>query len=457
MENYSEYTQALMLYFSQALGAFILTIILWRSYRVYKHIYLKSWSFSWLAFGLYLTGASFSYLNVASTPINSVPRLTITFIMLVFGYMQLVYLIKGTFEIATKRHVSRKILISSFFLIFVAAIIFTTSQTDISQTMERLLVRVGFRAIVSGLCFVISAIMILKSPMVFRGLGVKLVFWTFLLYGLEQFNYFVAILLGFYGNFKMFEVTAYLGSIDLLLQSFMGIGMVVWLLEDESRELQKTNKELDSLVYSTSHDLRAPLASILGLLNVAKFEKNPENIPEYLKMMENRIVKLDNIIGDIMVFSQDHKVAVVKEMVNLTSLTKEIIEDFKFTEGVHEIKVSMNLENIEFFSDPNRLKIILSNLISNAIKYKNGENPFIKITAHKIKEKVIISIEDNGIGIEENQLDKIFDMFYRASNSSTGSGLGLYIVKEAAERLGGKVLVSSVPKKGSKFTLEFKQ
>jgi len=456
MDNYSEYNHALMLYLAQAIGAFILTVILWRSYSVYKHTYLKSWSFSWLAFALFLTGTSIAYLNIGKLPITSAPRILLTFLMLIFGYFQLVFLIKGTFEIATKRVASKKVLLLTAILVVMAALVFTLTQPGDQEIINRLLVRVGFRAVMSGLCFIISAIMIFKSPMIYRGMGVQLVFWAFLLYGLEQFNYFSSILAGYFGNPALFNFTIYLGVIDLLLESFMGVGMVVWLLEDERRELQKTNKELDSLVYSTSHDLRAPLASILGLLNVAKFEKNPNNMPEYLNMMENRIIKLDSIIGDIMTFSQNHKVAVKNTRVNLNAIVREIVDDFKFTEGVQDIRITLNLDGVEFYSDSDRLKIILSNLISNSIKYRSKAEPRITITGQKAKDRVLIIVEDNGIGIEEGQLDRIFDMFYRASDSSSGSGLGLYIVKEAVTRLGGSVMVTSVPEQGSKFTVEIK-
>lgn len=451
----SEYIHSLILYLTQGAGALILAIILYRFYISYRHKYLKSWCLSWIGFGIYLIGIAISYSLIEVIPPDNGIRIFITLIGLFFGYFQLVFLTKGTYEVATKGAVKNRIVVLSLILVLVASLVFVFVNIQDPNALGRILTRAGFRSLISGVSFMVAAFMIYRSTMIHRGLGVKLVFWMFLIYGLQQFHYAIAIIMGYMGNHTLFGFTIYLGVADLLIQSLMGVGMIVWLLEDESRELKKANKDLDSLVYSTSHDLRAPLASVLGLLNVARLEKDQSKVSEYFGMIEERIKKLDSIISDIMVFSQNNKGALRIRKINIRTAINETVEDLKFSEGFNSIKVEVDIKpDFEFQTDQERFKIILNNLISNSIKYRGRNEPFIRISAHIARENLILEIEDNGIGIEEAHIGRIFEMFYRASENTGGSGLGLYIVQEAILRLGGTIKVTSVPMKGTKFTLE---
>ena len=110
-------------------------------------------------------------------------------------------------------------------------------------------------------------------------------------------------------------------------------------------------------------------------------------------------------------------------------------------------------------SDKSQLKIILNNLLANAVKYHDLEkaDPYIKVTFKKSGNNVAIAVEDNGKGISEDHQEKIFEMFYRASTDSDGSGLGLFIVREAAKKIGGKIELNSVPTQGSTFTLVYEE
>jgi signal transduction histidine kinase len=156
-----------------------------------------------------------------------------------------------------------------------------------------------------------------------------------------------------------------------------------------------------------------------------------------------------------MVFSQNNKGALRIRKINIRTAINETVEDLKFSEGFNSIKVEVDIKpDFEFQTDQERFKIILNNLISNSIKYRGRNEPFIRISAHIARENLILEIEDNGIGIEEAHIGRIFEMFYRASENTGGSGLGLYIVQEAILRLGGTIKVTSVPMKGTKFTLE---
>ncbi|UWX54937.1 PAS domain S-box protein [Maribacter litopenaei] len=229
------------------------------------------------------------------------------------------------------------------------------------------------------------------------------------------------------------------------------------LLERQNQELKKTNSELDSFVYSASHELRAPLASLLGLVNIMKKEKRSDDSLLNLRMMENSITRLDEFIGDIVQYSRNKHIEVVPEKINFSALISRSLEDFWYLENTQKIKVIKNIEEGDpFFSDNKRVMVLLNNFISNAIKYHDMEktSPSIWINIKTNQKEAIIRIEDNGTGIAKENQDKIYNMFYRTTSKVTGSGIGLFIVKEILDRLKGTVSLESTLNKGSVFTIK---
>ncbi|WP_109830232.1 YfiR/HmsC family protein [Reichenbachiella versicolor] len=227
-------------------------------------------------------------------------------------------------------------------------------------------------------------------------------------------------------------------------------------LTDTINHLNKTVSELDRFIYSTSHELSAPLKSVLGLINIAKIDQS-NNHQEYYQLIETSVLKLEDTIKSFVTFSRNSRQEIQNVECNLHLITSEIIEDMKFYDQTTKIDIQIKItEDIFIISDSMRLKIILSNLISNAIKYHDPqkENKWLKITYARSSESHIISIIDNGIGISNNQLDKIFEKFFRASSRSTGTGLGLYIVKDAVDHLQGTIQVKSDEGQGTEFVIE---
>lgn len=225
------------------------------------------------------------------------------------------------------------------------------------------------------------------------------------------------------------------------------------LLEKSNQELKKLNSELDKFVYSASHDLRAPLSSILGLVNVARLEQ-PQNRDLYLNLIEKSINKLDQFIKDIIDFSRNARLDLVREEINFDLLIQGVLDEMKYMDENNRILRTIKvIGQGPFYSDSRRLVIIFNNLVSNAIKYHNAnvENPFIEIRVEHESHRVKITVSDNGSGVGPEHLDNIFKMFYRATESSKGSGLGLYIVHETVEKLSGTVQVKSVLGQGSSF------
>ncbi len=228
-------------------------------------------------------------------------------------------------------------------------------------------------------------------------------------------------------------------------------------LLDQNENLKKINTELDNFVYRTSHDLRAPLTSVLGLINVCRLNSDISHQQIYLELMEKSIARLDNFIRDIINFSRNNRVKVTQQEIDLEKLINESLEGLKFMEGYSCIDKRVEISGeASLFSDLFRLRIICNNLISNAIKYHSSiaEVPFVLIKVHVNQERALFEFKDNGKGIPADKTDKIFEMFYRASDSSKGSGLGLYIVKEVIFTLKGSIQVQPHKEGGTSFIVE---
>jgi signal transduction histidine kinase len=226
-------------------------------------------------------------------------------------------------------------------------------------------------------------------------------------------------------------------------------------LREKKDDLAKVNEELDRFVYSASHDMRAPLLSIQGLVNIALMETyDPKQHEHYLQMIRNRAIKLDELIQDITNYSKNSRVGLDIQTVDLTELMNEAEEKVKFLDGVQSISITKKIVgNPTIKSDAGRLNILINNLLTNAVKHhdEKKEKRFVDLTIENGSEELKIIVRDNGIGIEKSHQDKIFQMFYRATSSSQGSGLGLYIVKEIVSRLNGEIFVQSELGRGSEF------
>lgn len=222
-------------------------------------------------------------------------------------------------------------------------------------------------------------------------------------------------------------------------------------------EIENNNKELDKLIKVLSHDLRAPMNSINGLISLARDEKDPNEFSKYLGMMEKSIKKLETFTNDVITSLKNRGSSRITEVIPY-ELVQEIIEELRYSEQGKQIDFrNMIHPELRIQSDPSQLQIIFSNLISNAIRYHdfNKEHQYIEVTAEKHPLLCIFNVEDNGIGIEESHHDRIFDTYYTVGSIEGSSGLGLSNVKDAVSRLRGSIEVKSQPGKGSAFTIQF--
>jgi len=227
-------------------------------------------------------------------------------------------------------------------------------------------------------------------------------------------------------------------------------------LHRTNNELSKRNTELDNFVYSVSHDLRAPIASVLGLINLAKKDTDGAMKDLYLDMVHKSALQQDNFIKEILDQSRNSRLEVKREEILFEPLIEETFNQLRFatSTGKPVEKVIHIRQEKPFYSDRWRLKVILNNIISNAIRYRNGKDPVIHVDVDIQEHAATLAIQDNGKGIDKDHLPNIYKMFYRATDDGAGSGLGLYIVKETIEKLHGKINIESEVGRGTTVKME---
>jgi PAS domain S-box-containing protein len=226
-----------------------------------------------------------------------------------------------------------------------------------------------------------------------------------------------------------------------------------------NKELVKTNTELDRFVYSVSHDLRSPLTSILGLISFIEEDSREPDTLEQVKMIRESINRLDGFIKNILSYSQNNRTGLETVQIPIQKTIKEIVNSVRNIKEAKGILFQIDIDEQQpFYSDWQRFNTIMENLISNAIKYHTNEatGRYLNVTGTADSEELKLRISDNGIGIDALYHDKIFDMFYRLSSKTFGSGFGLYIVKETLEKMQGNIEVQSEKGVGSTFIITLK-
>ncbi len=222
------------------------------------------------------------------------------------------------------------------------------------------------------------------------------------------------------------------------------------------KELSKLNLQMEKFLYSTSHDLRSPITTILGLVNLLRIETKDNTVLEYVSKIEMSANKLDKTIKDIMTFSRTAYQRIRSEHIDFESILWKVWHSFESEQAFRKINITikMNGDN-PFYSDMQRIEIIFDKILTNTIHFydANKVSPFINIQISISDELAQIEFIDNGIGIGRTYLDHIFTMFYKASHLSRGAGLGLFIVKETTAQLKGKIKVESEIGFGSVFSI----
>ncbi len=450
--GYSEISaRFIYIYLSEIILGLIFFFIFRHFGNLYRRRFLHTWSYSWIAFALYMGSSGIVFLFLLDE--RSLLRAILSILAQLSCFLQIIFILRGTYELIYDKAFSRRrfslILLVSFTIAFFSIMAFSQAGAFFHY-----LISSGSRAVITGIGFLLAGIVVWTNKKFSKGFGQQLLTSSLIIFSIYQLYNFTLKLLNLLGT-KVDGLDLF-GAVDLLLVSLMGMSMVMWFLEDERQKLNEENKELDSFLSSTSHDLRTPIASILGLTYLGRIELQEEKARTFMNIIEERIKKLDLVISDILNLSRSKKIDVKIQELDLRELIEETIADIRFNKGVSAIFLDYQAHPSHTFkSDYNQMKIILNNLMANAVKYHNlnQTDPFIRVTFQRNKHVVEIAVEDNGRGISKDSVPKIFDMFYRASDDTDGTGLGLYIVKEALNKIKGIIFVDSELGRGSKFRI----
>lgn len=224
-------------------------------------------------------------------------------------------------------------------------------------------------------------------------------------------------------------------------------------LSEENEKLKATVKELEQFVHIVAHDVKAPLSSLFGLLKLARHpETTSELLDQYFELMNQSIVQMDTFLQDLIHYSRNLRSKVSLIQVDVKEMVEDVFQNLNYMMGADGVNFEIPQHSLVISTDYMRVKMILNNLISNAIYYSSkSEKPLVKVDFYLKDDSLNLTVKDNGIGIDKEHQEEIFEMFYRVSSSGKGSGLGLYIVKEAVEKLGGRINLDSQLGNGSTF------
>ena len=256
------------------------------------------------------------------------------------------------------------------------------------------------------------------------------------------------------------------GNVRFMLNNNIGIvenGFLVrtWGVQTDiterkrtERELLETNQELDTFFYKASHDLKGPLASVMGIVNLARLEMQNELIDKYFGMIETSVKRLDRTLMDLIELARTRKGSSKLSEINLKSIIEEIMNSLKHVPDFNRINFEIKVDHkLEIVADKVLIHSVFQNLIHNAINYCNHQSPWVKISVVSKNNGIEFEVADNGKGIPDQIKSRVFEMFYRGHPDSTGSGLGLFIVKNALEKMKGSINLESTLEHGTIFTV----
>jgi ligand-binding sensor domain-containing protein/signal transduction histidine kinase len=230
------------------------------------------------------------------------------------------------------------------------------------------------------------------------------------------------------------------------------------LVHKRTEKLNQTLLELETFLYRASHDLRGPISSMLGLLRVAALENRKQPQDKYLEFLQNTILKLEKTLDKLMQKHTIQKSILSNEVITreeLIRIINKVTADLPYFRPLDfEIKIQ---ENIRFETDEAMFTIILANLLENAFFFsERSSNPKVFLDAAQNENGIVLSILDYGPGINPDVCDKIFTMFFRGHESSTGNGLGLYLVQSALSKINGTIMLDTKSGNYSRFTVTLK-
>jgi len=226
-------------------------------------------------------------------------------------------------------------------------------------------------------------------------------------------------------------------------------------IEAQNDSLQAINAGLDKFVYNVTHDLRSPVAALVGLIGLIENESDPGQIKAYTQLMKESLDRQDKFIAEMLAFIKSKHTGVSKQQCSLETIVDNVIALNKFQQDGKSVHIYKDIELTDIESDALKLQVILNNLVSNSIKYSDSKKAeqWVKVRTYKSEARAIIEVQDNGVGIRQKEQERIFDKFYQSGDNKRSSGIGLYLVKDAVTQLDGKIEVTSEPGVSSTFMI----
>lgn len=212
-------------------------------------------------------------------------------------------------------------------------------------------------------------------------------------------------------------------------------------------DIIRSDKELDRFVYKASHDLRAPIARMQGMIQVARLEDDPEQASFYIDQIATIADDMDSMLSKLLMINVINIDSLQLTEIDFQQLIDGVIGDLKAKHINSPVEVQAHIGQIGVFRGDLRLmEIILSNLLENALLFHRvitEEIPYAAIDVQKNKNDLRIIVQDNGAGIEEEYQEEVLNMFFKGTERSKGNGLGLYAVRRAVEKMHGKIRIDS--------------
>lgn len=226
-------------------------------------------------------------------------------------------------------------------------------------------------------------------------------------------------------------------------------------LKETNIALKKSNEELDNFIYKTSHDIRGPLATLMGVCNIAQMDVKDQQALDYFEKLGITANRLNVILSKLLIINQINNSAIKSESVRFSEFINELVTEQQESFQSAKVKIAIESDDsIVAHTDQELLKVIYGNLINNAFKFRDKSDrvhSFISISLSKKGDLITFTIEDNGIGIDSSESERIFEVFSKASDLADSSGIGLYLVKLAVEKLNGRIQQSTTDKGHTRF------
>jgi len=475
-----DFATLIAVYAVQMAGTAFLAFLLAVFYRSYARSYLREWSWSWLTLCAYVGGGMLAVLWTRDFHPQHPVRLAVTMLTLTAGYAHLVFLLFGTYAVARGEAVAERrrntILLVCAVLGVALSLLFTSEPAMFSQ---RYFTRIGLRSAAAAAAYLVAGIWLIRRRDWRHGAGHAIVIGSFLLYGIEQINYFVINVLELLGQREIRDGLAWLGYVDFLLQFGMGLGMIIWLLEDERNELSRTAEALrrseehlrrsqrleqvGQLAGGVAHDFNNLLTVITGRGQrlLLRLDRDSEEWRE-VRQMEQAAERGAALVRQLLAFSRKQVLAPQHVQANRTvkhvrgMLQRVIGEEIAF-----ELDLAPDLGWTRV--DPVQLEQVLFNLVLNARDaMPEGGTLTISTRNHQVAveesdsllglrpgEHVEIAVRDTGMGMDEETRRHVFEPFYTTKEVGEGSGLGMATVYGVVRQSGGSVVIDSRPGEGT--------